>query len=107
MKITSKTSRAFCFLFALSAGTITAQNNNEAFFNNLDFNRSELKSVEQSVASHKPQQALKQLLTIYREKENFYLQVDENDVAYIKNNYPKDVATTIEVADQVLNKYFF
>ena len=106
MKIANKKTSVVCLLLALSVCTISAQNNINTLFNNLDFKQSKLKSVEQYVATNNQQAALKQLLEIYRDKEHLYLQVDKNDVGFIKSVYPKDVANTIEVADQVLDQYF-
>ena len=106
MKIANKKTSVVCLLLALSVCTISAQNNINTLFNNLDFKQSKLKSVEQSIADNKHPQALKQLLKIYRDKEHLYLQVNKNDVGFINSKYPKDVANTIEVADQVLDQYF-
>ncbi|MBJ7882982.1 alginate lyase family protein [Gelidibacter salicanalis] len=93
-------------LFLISFCTITAQNTALNLFDKLDYQQSELKTIESLTASNSKNAALKELLKIYRAKENLYLQVDKDDVAFIKSTYPKDVATTIEVADQVLDKYF-
>lgn len=107
MKLAYLKTKFFFLFLTLSFCTISAQNKNTDFFDKLDFNHPELKSVAQSIASNNQQQASRSLLKIYREKDNLYLQVDNNDdVAYIKSTYPNDVENSIEVADQVLNKYF-
>jgi hypothetical protein len=86
--------------------SVYAQKKENTLFDKLDFNQSTLKSVEKSIKKNHQDKALKNLLKIYREKENLYLQVGENDVAFIKEEYPKDVEKTIEVANQVLDKFF-
>ena len=106
MKLAYTKTSFFFLLLALSVSNISAQNTNDALFDKLDFNQPELKSIEQSIASNNQQQALKNLLKVYRQKDNLYLQVDKNDVEFIKSNFPKDFENTIEVADQVLDKYF-
>ena len=106
MKLTYIKSTLFFLLLVIPVYNLSAQTSQEALFEKLDFNQPTLKSVEKSIASNKHQQALKDLLKIYREKNNLYLKVDKNDIGFIKSNFPKDVENSIEVADQVLNKYF-
>lgn len=106
MKITLEKTGVLVLLLTLSALIVSAQNNKNTIFDKLDFKQPQIQFVERSVASNNQQQALKQLLEIYREKDNLYLQVDKNDLAFIQSNFPKDVENTIKVADQVLDKYF-
>ncbi|MFD1616304.1 alginate lyase family protein [Gelatiniphilus marinus] len=96
----------YVLFFVVSAISVSAQKKNQSLFNKLDYNVPELKSVKKSIANNNHKEALRQLLKVYRAKDNLYLQVTKNDLAYINGNYPQDIKKTIEVANQVLDKYF-
>ncbi|WP_291864845.1 alginate lyase family protein [Maribacter sp.] len=105
MKLAYSKASTFLLLVMFICGSF-AQNKDQGIFNKLNFNEDLLKSVEKSIKSNQKDQALKDLLTIYREKDNLYLQVNENDVVFIKKEYPENVRKTMKVANDVLNQYF-
>ena len=92
------------FLFFIIGLSTLAQNN--AIFEQLDFNKPQLETVNKLHQSGNDQQALKALLELYQKKENLYLKVSETDAKYIKSTYPKEVSKTLKTADDVLNQYF-
>tara|TARA_R110001592_G_scaffold358214_1_gene662456 strand:+ start:163 stop:2331 length:2169 start_codon:yes stop_codon:yes gene_type:complete len=95
------------FLFCVFSFLNTfAQKKDSSIFSKLDFYQPNLKSIQNLSNNKQPEKALKELLTIYQKKENLYLQVDKNEVDFIKKNYPKDVEETIKVANEVLDKFF-
>ena len=105
MKLAYIKTTTFFLLLIMAVSGVSAQNKSHSIFNELDFSQSKLKPIEKSIYNNHDT-ALKNLLKIYREKDNLYLQVDANDVNFIKEKYPNDVEKTIEVANQVLDKYF-
>ena len=72
----------------------------------LNLNLPQLKSVETSLKKGQKDAALKNVLEYYRQKENLFLKLSRQDLAYIKQNYPEDVKNTINKADLVLDKNF-
>lgn len=53
-----------------------------------------------------PKEGMKELLKRYRLKPNLYLNVSGNDIALVKQSFPSNVASSIEVANQVRKNYF-
>ncbi len=49
---------------------------------------------------------LRSLLQYFKDKDNVFVNVSKNDLEYIKTNYPKEVSRSIEVANQIVDKYF-
>lgn len=104
MAFISKTITTFLLFVVFSIHNISSQNNLETFFENLKLDQLEKETSFVGHDDHK--QALKNLLEIYRKKDNLYLNVDKDQVTYIKNTYPTEVQNSIEVADQVLGHFF-
>lgn len=96
----------FLFLFVFSVSAVSAQKDKQSFFDKLDYNQPALKSVKASVSNNNHEKALKQLLEMYRKKDNLYLKAEKSDLDFIKNNFSEDVENSIEVANQVSDNYF-
>ena len=92
-----------CFFFLVNT-PIFAQN--EALLNKLDYNLVQLKSVKDFIQIGDKRKAMSAILDWYRKKENLYLKVSDQDIKYVKANYPKEVANTLKNANDVLNKKF-
>lgn len=94
------------FLAMFSVGFISAQKQNHSLFDKLDYGHPALKPVKEPGAKSNQKEALKQLLDIYRKKDNLYLKAEKSDLDFIKNNYPEGVKNSIEVANQVSENNF-
>lgn len=92
-----------CFLIVTNS---IAQHSDNPIFKNLDFSKNQLKQVENFYQKGHHNSALKELLSIYRSKENIYLKLKKEDVTNLKLNNIESVNQTIKRADEVLNKYF-
>ena len=102
MKITLKHLTLFCLLIS----SILIFGQKKDILDELNLNLPQLKSVETSLKKGQKDAALKNVLEYYRQKENLFLKLSRQDLAYIKQNYPEDVKNTINKADLVLDKNF-
>ena len=82
---------------------IFSQTKDNSIFNIL--NLEQVPSVNEKYVKKHQKEALKELLNIYRSKENIYIQ-EFNKTAIFRENYKDDNATNIKTADEVLNNYF-
>jgi len=82
---------------------IFSQTKDNSIFNIL--NLEQVPSVNEKYEKKHQKEALKELLNIYRSKENIYIQ-EFNKTAIFRENYKDDIATSIKTADEVLNNYF-
>jgi len=82
---------------------IFSQTKDNSIFNILDLEQ--VPSVNEKYEKKHQKEALKELLNIYRSKENIYNQ-EFNKTAIFRENYKDDIATSIKTADEVLNNYF-
>ncbi|TXD64965.1 alginate lyase family protein [Polaribacter glomeratus] len=73
-------------------------------FENLNLDSPSMKQVKTSYVTNK--KPLKALLKFYREKEDLYNRVTKEEISYLREQYPEDIANSIKIADQVVNQYF-
>ncbi|GAA4304622.1 alginate lyase family protein [Aestuariibaculum suncheonense] len=88
------------------AGTLFCYAQNDAIFDKIDFNLPQLSTVNKAFSKGNHQNALMELLNVYKKKANLYLSVSESDIDYIKANHPEGVEKSIKTANNVLNHYF-
>ncbi|MFV0566832.1 MAG: alginate lyase family protein [Flavobacteriaceae bacterium] len=78
----------------------------KTIFSELDFSNPKLAEVKKKYDSNNLEAARKALLKVFREQDNFYLNVSGEDKPYITGTFPDEVSTSIKVADEVAKKYF-
>lgn len=96
----------FVLLMLLSFGNILAQKKSINLFDKIVLESPSMKYVNNYHMSGNNENALGELLKIYRSKESLYNRVSKNDILYIKEHYAEDVFRSIEIADQVVNQFF-
>jgi len=77
----------------------------ENIFDKLDINTPDMKEVSMSYNENR-KNGLHELLKFYRHKQDIYKRVSKEDIGFLENQYPEDIARSIQIADQVINKYF-
>ena len=85
---------------------LNVQGQNSSVINKLDLNTPILSKVNQFKVNGNQPEALKELLKIYQQKENIYFKISLKDREYVLQKYPEEVENTIEIANQVVKKYF-
>ena len=75
-------------------------------FEHLDLNLPQLESIKALYQKNEKEKALNNLLLFYRQKENLYLRITKQDLAFVKNLYPEEVKKTIKTANEVLARNF-
>lgn len=93
------------FIFFLFISMTHAQKETN-LFQKLNLEDASLVKVKESYKQGNTKESLKELLKVYRGKEDLYLRVGKQDKNYIKNEYPKEVALSIATANEVREKYF-
>lgn len=93
-------------LVLLTVVSAFAQKNEHSIFKKLNFDKSQLSKVKNQYERGNEDRALKELLDLYRRKENLYLKVSKEDANFLKKNYIKGVNKSINTANEVLNQYF-
>lgn len=94
--------------FLMFISHLFAQENksfSENIFCKLNLNNPDLKEVNDSSIENK-KKALTQLLKFYKNKNDVYKQVSKEDIPFLKSEYPDEVKRSIQIADEVRNKYF-
>ncbi|MEY3499850.1 MAG: hypothetical protein RL308_1519 [Bacteroidota bacterium] len=92
-----------CFFFI---GYISVFAQKDSVLNLLDYKQLQLKSVNDCYQKGDERKAFKELLDLYRIKENLYLKVTQDDAKYIKQTYPIGVSKTLKTANDVLKHNF-
>lgn len=93
-----------CACLLISISSLFGQK--KEIFEELNLSIPHLESVNKSLQQGQKGEALKNLLGYYRQKENLFLNVNIQDLGFIKKEYPAEVKNTISKADLVLNKNF-
>ena len=92
-----------CFFF-IGYAAVFAQK--ASVLNLLDYKQLQLKSVKDCYQKSDERGAFKELLDVYRKKENLYLKVNQDDAKYIKKTYPIGGSKTLKTANDVLKHNF-
>lgn len=100
-----KNKRYYILLVSLAVFITSFSQENKTIFKNLHLNAPKLTKVKAFYKTDK-EEALKELLKIYRERKDIYKSVSKEDIKHIQNQYPKEVARSIKIADEVANNYF-
>jgi hypothetical protein len=87
-------------------GNLSAQSKVANLFEKIDLETPAMGPVKSYLLIGKEKEALESLLKIYQEKEDLYTRVSSKDLSYFKANYPEDINRSIEISDQVLQRYF-
>ncbi|MFH6767513.1 alginate lyase family protein [Gaetbulibacter aquiaggeris] len=92
----------------LVIGHVFSQENKlsvENIFDKLNLESPDLREVNDSNKENR-KKALIQLLKFYRQKGDVYKQVSQEDIQFLQNKYSDDIKRSIQIADEVRNKYF-
>lgn len=92
------------FVALLLPGFLLAQNPASSLADKLD--EAKIEGLKDVAAGSGQKGFLKLLLDHYRRKPAVYMTVNPEDAAYLKSNFPQEVASTIKVADEVRRHYF-
>ena len=91
-----------CFLI----NSIFSFGQKTAVFDALNLSLPQLESVNKPFQQGEKENAQKNLLEFYRQKDNLFLKVTNQDLDFIKKKYPEEIRNTIKKADLVLAKNF-